>query len=416
MSTGKAGPAHTSGRRIALVIDRLAGRGGGAERVLTETANALAGRGHLVEIITHERSRAEPFYPLQPGVMLTRLRPPRPVWRVPLDKMRGPLEWYGHHLPGIDQLAWFSRHGGFWRRLVPYLAATRPDAAAGFLPPAFTALALASSRLRAQGIVVPTLASTHNAPVQDFLNPERWGPGKLDRARRLAGLRGLDRIAVLLPDYRDWHAPELQSRITVLPNAVVPVPTAARARPDNAHRVVAVGRLATVKRHDLLIAAWAGLVAEFPDWRLDIHGEGPLAEALTAQISAAGLTASVTLHGQTFDMGSVYRGAAMLAHPAEFEGFPLAVTEALAHGLPVLGFSDCTGTNALVRDGINGLLVAADSQMSRAVRIRGLAAALRQLMVNPALRAQLGAAGPADMARYAPDAILDRWEALLLGS
>lgn len=67
---------RASGRRIVLVIDRLAGRGGGAERVLTETANALALRGHLVEIITHEHSRGDPFYPLLPGVMLTRLRPP----------------------------------------------------------------------------------------------------------------------------------------------------------------------------------------------------------------------------------------------------------------------------------------------------------------------------------------------------
>lgn len=408
------GARRASGRRIALIIDRLAGRGGGAERVLTETANALAGRGHLVEIITHERSRAEPFYPLAPGVMLTRLRPPRPVWRVPLDKARGPLEWYGHHLPGVDRLAWFSRHGGFWRRLARYLEAVRPDAAAAFLPPAFTALSLASARLRARGVVIPALASTHNAPAQDFLNRERWGPGRLDRARRLAAVGGLDRVTVLLPEYRDWYAPAQQSRITVLPNAVAPVGPGLRARPGESRRVVAVGRLAAVKRHALLIAAFARLAGDFPDWVLDIHGEGPLADDLAAQIAGAGLGGRVVLHGQTADMGAVYRGGALLAHPAEFEGFPLAVTEALAHGLPVVGFADCTGTNALVRDGGNGVLIPAGPQTGTEARIAGLEGTLRALMADAALRDRLGAAGPGDMAPYAPDAVLDQWEALLL--
>ena len=405
---------RASGRRIALVIDRLAGRGGGAERVLSETANALAARGHLVEIITHERSRADPFYPLAPGVMLTRLRPPRPVWRAPFDRLRGPLERYGHHVPGLAHLAWTSRHGGFWRRLARYLEVTRPDAVAGVLPPAITALALATRRLRARGVVIPALASTHNAPGQDFLNPARWGPGWLDRARRLAALEHLDRIAVLLPEYRDWHSPALRPRIAVLPNAVTPVPAPARARPGAARVVLAVGRLAEVKRHDLLIAAWARLAADFPDWQLRLYGHGPLDGALAAQITAAGLEGCVTLMGQQRDMAAAYGAGAILAHPAAYEGFPLAVCEALAAGLPVVGFADCSGTNALVQDGGNGLLIPASDGTARTARVAGLAAALRTLMADPARRAALGAQGPASMAPYAPDRIIDMWEGLLL--
>lgn len=407
---------RASGRRIVLVIDRLAGRGGGAERVLTETANALAWRGHLVEIITHERSRGDPFYPLVPGVMLTRLRPPRPFWRAPFDRLRGPVERHGHHLPGLAHLAWLSRHGGFWRRLARYLEATRPDAVAGVMPPAITALAGATRWLRARGVTIPAVASTHNAPGQDFLNPARWAPGWLDRARRLAALYEMDRIAVLLPEYRDWHTPALRPRITVLPNAVVPVPEVARARPAEARVVLAVGRLASVKRHGLLIAAWAELAAEFPDWQLRIYGHGPLDGALAAQIAAAGLERSVTLMGQHRDMAAAYGAGAILAHPSAYEGFPLAVCEALAAGVPVVGFADCSGTNALVRDGATGVLVPASADTKRAARVAGLAAALRALMADPARRAALGAAGPAVMAAYAPERIIDMWEALLLGS
>ena len=66
-------------RRVAFVIDKLAERSGGAERVLIETANALAARGHLVEILTHEHRGKPPFYPLAFGVTHTNLRRPQAV-------------------------------------------------------------------------------------------------------------------------------------------------------------------------------------------------------------------------------------------------------------------------------------------------------------------------------------------------
>ena len=396
-----------------LVIDRLAGRAGGAERVLIRTANDLARRGHLVEIITHERPRDPPPWPLSPGVMLTRLRPARPPWPRQLDRLRGPLERLGHRVPGLETLAWSSRHAAFWRRLARYLDAARPDAAAAFLPPAITALGLATQLLRARGVVIPVLASTHNAPEQDYLNPDRWGPGRLDRARRLAALDHFDRIAVLLDEYRSWFAPALRPRLTVLPNAVEPAP--ARARPEASRRVVAVGRLARVKCHDLLIAAFARVAPDFPEWRLDLHGTGPLRDSLAEQIAATGLSDRIALRGHSADMGAVYRGAALLAHPSAHEGFPLAVTEALAHGLPVLGFADCSGVNTLVRDGVTGQLVPTDAGTLPQARVEALAEALRQLMGDHALRARLGTSGPDSMAPFSPDRIAAQWEAALLG-
>jgi hypothetical protein len=61
--------------------------------VLIETANALAGCGHQVEIVTHEYRAAAPFYPLAPG---RRLIPLRAIdasrWRMPFDSARRLLE------------------------------------------------------------------------------------------------------------------------------------------------------------------------------------------------------------------------------------------------------------------------------------------------------------------------------------
>ncbi|TNC66819.1 glycosyltransferase [Rubellimicrobium roseum] len=396
-------PARVQGRRILLIIQKLAERSGGAERVLVETANALARRGYQVEIVTCEYRGRPPFYPVVPGVILSNLRKPeRSRWQRPVDRARRLVE-RAHDVPGLDRLAWLSRHGAFWRRLGTHIEATRPAAAVAFMPPAITALALARTTYP-----VRRVASMHNAPEQDFLNPSRWDPSRLDRRRRLELMSRMDRIAVLLPEYRDWYPPHLRRAVAVLPNAVTPVPLHLRAKPRD-KVVLSVGRLASVKRHGLLIDAWTRLAPSFPDWELKIFGDGPLRSELQSRIDAAGLT-TAHLMGHSGEIAEQYQSAAILAHPAEFEGFPLAVTEALASGLPVIGFADCSGLNRLVRDGENGVLLPDQGD-----RLDNLTTALGSLMADAPRREALGAAGPASVEPYAPEVILDQWEELLFG-
>lgn len=406
------GPAGLTGKRITFVIEKLADRSGGAERVLIETANALAARGHTVEIVSHEFRGKPPFYPTAPGVRLANLRPrreSRPRLRRLLDRGRGLLEnWLPDIFP-FDRLVWLSRNGGFYRRLARHLAVTRPDAAIAFMPPAVTALALADP-----GVPVRRIASMHNAPVQDFENPERWDPSRLDRRRRKAAMARIDVIGVLLDEYRDWYPSALQDRIRVVPNAVTPVDPHLLATAQRGPVVLAVGRLAAVKRHGLLIEAWRRIVERFPEWELRIFGEGPLRETLETQVAEAGLEGSVRLMGHTSDIAQEYLAASILAHPAEFEGFPLAVTEALAAGLPVVGFDDCSGLNRLVADGLNGQLVPA-AGLGPEKRTQAFADALAALMADTEARRALSAGAPGSVAQYAPDLVVDMWEDMIFG-
>lgn len=409
MPDASPAPAVSGPRRLKLcfVIEKLADRSGGAERVLIETANALADRGHQVELLSHEFRGKPPFYPLRFGVVHTNLRPPRVNrrrLRRYVDALRESLHARFKVVPApLDRLLWLSKNGGFWRRLQRHLAANRPDAVIAFMPPAITALALAEP-----GYPVRRLASMHNAPEQDFHNPARWDPSPLDRKRRLALMPRMDRILVLLPEYRDWYPPALREKAVVMPNAVTPVAPRLLKRAARGPLVISVGRLATVKRHELLIDAWARIGAEFPDWELRIFGTGPLEAQLEARIERHGLGGKVRLMGHTQHIMKQYLAASLLAHPAEFEGFPLAVTEALAAGLPVVGFEDCSGVNRLVRDGGNGLLVPAAGD-----RTENFATALAGLMRDEARRRSLGAAGPASMMDYTPDKVIDLWEDVL---
>lgn len=397
--------------RLCFVIDKLAGRSGGAERVLIETANRLAERGHEVQIVSHEPRGGPPFFPPDFGVVHTNLRRPKAVrsrLRRRIDETREALhrEVHSDVFP-LDRALWLSKYGAFWRRLERHLAAHAPDAAIAFLPPAITAL----------GLIRPSpglrrIASLHNVPEQDLTNPARWDPSALDRRRRMAALGRMDRITVLLPEFRDWFPELLRGRVEIVPNAVRPISMARiRRRQPRQKTVLSVGRLAPVKRQGLLIEAWARLAGEFPEWRLKIFGVGPLAGELGARIAALGLGGQVGLMGHTEAIDEEYLDASLLAHPAEHEGWGLAVTEAMAAGVPAVGFADCPGVNQLILPGVNGLLV--DGGGDRAA---GLAAALGTLMRDEARRAALAEAAPATVRPYAPERVTDRWEALLAGT
>lgn len=409
--------------RAVFVIQKLAELKGGAERVVTETARAMAERGIAVTIWTFEARSGGALYDLggvglrnlfplfaRPGAAAGRGGGGAPV----VAARRGAAINRPHRLerliravpdgPGLSLVKWHLTHGFFRRRLRAALAAERPDVVVAFLRPAITACGFA-----AEGLGIRTIASLHNVPAEDFESDARWDRNPVYRAQSLAALERVDAIHVLLPEFRDWFAPPLRRRVHVIGNPVArltPLPSIPAGR---APVVLAVGRLTAVKRFDLLITAWARLCPSHPRWRLRIFGDGPERGRLRALIDGFAIGAQAELAGVSDALGPEYDQASILCHPAAHEGFGLSVAEALAHGLPAVGFADCAGVNTLVRDGLNGVLVAGQGDAA------ALAAALDALIRSPRRRRDMAAAAPRSVAAFAPDAVHDQWQALLRG-
>ena len=97
----------------------------------------------------------------------------------------------------------------------------------------------------------------------------------------------------------------------------------------------------------------------------------------------------------------------LLALPSYYEGFPNALAEALAVGLPAVAHRGVSGVEELILDGKTGSLVPEDKGTS------SLASALSELMSDKARRAQLGNAARHHILRWAPERIFAVWENLL---
>jgi glycosyltransferase involved in cell wall biosynthesis len=127
---------------------------------------------------------------------------------------------------------------------------------------------------------------------------------------------------------------------------------------------------------------------------------------LTKLIEALGVTARVRLGGE---MKNPFSGVSMddlFVLSSRYEGFGMALAEAMAAGMPVISFDCPSGPGRIVRHEIDGLLVPPED-------VPGLASAMRRLMSDPAERARLASRAPEVTERFSPASIFDRWDRLI---
>lgn len=178
--------------------------------------------------------------------------------------------------------------------------------------------------------------------------------------------------------------------------------------PDyTAKRVIAVGRLDGQKGFDFLIAAWKLVHERFPDWLLDIYGEGDMREPLQRQIDGLGLGDRVVLRGRTQNISQEYARHSIMVLSSRFEGFVLVLCEASACALPLVSFNCESGPSEIIEDYKSGILV------KRVGDIQGLAFALGELMSNEYARRRMGQYAEQMSHRFGLSEIVEQWRELL---
>ncbi len=163
-----------------------------------------------------------------------------------------------------------------------------------------------------------------------------------------------------------------------------------------------VGRLARIKRIDVLLRALSLLPAEV---HLALVGDGPDREALVRLASDLGLSARLHWCGWRRDLAGIYAAADLVVLSSDSEGLPLSLVEAMACGRAVVA-TEVGGVSELLVHERTGLLVPPRDPES-------LARAIASLLGRPAVRAEMGARGRARVReRYAASALLRETAAL----
>jgi glycosyltransferase involved in cell wall biosynthesis len=360
--------------KILFVIKALAaGPGGGAERIFAAVSSALSHRGHDIEVLTFDAEGTTDFYPVAHEVRRVRLGIGGTM------KRSGPLVTLRRVL-----------------RIRRIARSFRPNVAIGFMHSAYVPLALALL-----GTGIPVIGSERTS----FSHyRERWVEWLLIRL----SLPFLRSLTVNNRGVRNEFPTAVARRMIVIPNPVARADDPGVPR-RGAKVVLSVGGLRPEKDHSTLVSAFAQIAQVHPDWRVRIVGDGPLRGALEQQAKMLGVSDRVDFVGPVADVASQYRRAQFFALPSRYEAFPNCLAEALAHGLPAIGFRDCAGTNELIVDGVNGWLVDGPS------RVDALADGLSKMMSDQRTRERLSKASPRSIERYSLKSITDQWERLIDG-
>lgn len=230
--------------------------------------------------------------------------------------------------------------------------------------------------------------------------------GTLKTYRRLLVASKYDHVICLSKeDLKRWRR-----HISNVSQIYNPITITKTKNPDySAKRVIAVGRLDGQKGFDLLIEAWKLVYERFPDWSLDIYGEGDLREPLQRQIDGLGLSGSIVLRGRTQNISQEYARHSIMVLSSRFEGFGLVLCEASACGIPQVSFNCGSGPSEIIEDHKSGILV------KRVGDIHGLASALGELMSNEDARRRMGQYAEQLSHRLDLPEIIRQWHELLSG-
>lgn len=167
--------------------------------------------------------------------------------------------------------------------------------------------------------------------------------------------------------------------------------------------IVHVGRLHEQKNQKLLINSFEKICNLFPEYTLEIYGDGKLREDLKKQIKDLNLENRVVLKGTTNQLSSEIVDSALFVLSSDYEGMPNALMEAMALGIPCIS-TDCKpgGARELIEDKVNGLLSQRQSE-------ENLSKCIKYMLTNPKEAEKMGIRAKGICNTHSVDSILRMW-------
>jgi glycosyltransferase involved in cell wall biosynthesis len=161
-------------------------------------------------------------------------------------------------------------------------------------------------------------------------------------------------------------------------------------------KVAFIGVLERQKGVDVLLEAWKNVIQNIPEAHLVMAGSGSLLSDVRREVARASLSAHVTVEGQLphSDVKALIDASSVVVLPSRSEGLGLVIIEAFLRARPVVGTA-VGGIPELISDRRNGLLVPPEDP-------KRLAAALKELLLSPALGLAMGQEGRRDIITRRP--------------
>jgi len=317
---------------------------GGAERTITYLSSYFVKRGHDVTVVS---ITDDVFYELDNQVKLVKLGIP--------SYSRNLLEKAIRYLKRIV-------------RIRKYLKNSKTDVVVCLIPD--NAKYVVNSRIRRRFSLI---TSERNNPELD---------GNVDLKKEI--FKNSDGVIFQTKRAQEFYSDAIRDKSVVIHNAVGnPLVYDVKDIPMREKKISAIGRLTKQKDYPTLLRAFKIVLAEYPDFTLEIFGSGEDEAALKELTCELGISENVIFKGACKDAIIQASNSTCYVMSSLYEGMPNALMEAMAVGLPCIS-TDCpNGPAELITSGENGILVpVGDSE--------AIASAIKSLIQNSEYAEALG--------------------------
>jgi len=307
----------------------------GMERVLSNKANFLVKSGHNITIITTDQKNRNPFYKLDERINLIDLG---------INYTDNSSKWMFKKI--LTHLYKIKKHENKLREILFNINAD-------IVISMFNNDAQILYKIKDNS---KKILESHFAKVSDYTIPRKGLYNLVDKYRaysRTKIVSKYDKFVVLT--HEDKNLWGNMPYIDVIPNAN----TFESSEYANltSKIAIAIGRYEYQKGFDDLIKIWAMVNKKYPDWKLNIFGDGSQKEYLQNLINNLKLSNTIRLSHTTKNVKEEYLKSSMLIMTSKFEGLPMSLLEAQVCGLPLVSYNCKCGPKDIVKNNENGFLV-----------------------------------------------------------
>ena len=221
--------------------------------------------------------------------------------------------------------------------------------------------------------------------------------------------RGLDYLVLVSSELQKFYAKQLQNSNCMciyIPNTIESLPEKKAAL--NNHRLISVGRLSHEKGYIDLLKVYKRLIKDYPDWTLDIVGDGVERDNIENFINDNDLNGKVTLHGfqgkeyidKLLNQSSIYL---MTSYT---ESFGIVLIEAMSHGVPCIAYDSAEGAREIINSGENGYLI-------KHRNLEAMVKKIKDLIKNKEERIKIGSQARNSVKKYTSDVVSEEWFTLI---
>ena len=250
------------------------------------------------------------------------------------------------------------------------------------------------------GLKIPVAVSVRGEPTEEYYN-------KVLRFLAKYLFRFASGVILQTKESRQFFPKKTLQKAVVLPNPLNPVFLEKPYEGEKEKKIVLVGRIDSNKNQRMAVQAFAKIHEKFPEYYMEIWGEGEERESLFSYVKELGLKDKIFLPGATNQVKEKLETATLYVLPSNTEGMPNSLMEAMALGIPSISTDcPCGGPAELITDGFDGLLVPVG-------KVNPMAEAMERVLSDNDLREKLSINSLKIRERLDPIAVNNQWEEYL---